>query len=428
MAVTVENWVDGQQARGRYAFLRQEATAGSGLSAEAVKKALQRLARRGRVLKIKDYFYVIVPLEYQAAGAPPVSWFINDLMAAMQLPYYVGLLTAAARHGASHRQPQEFQVITDRSVRPLTVGRTKVRFFASKFATEAATVSVKTPTGSMRVASPETTAVDLVRFVQAAGYLRNVATVLADLSSLLHPKKLLAAVRLVNDVPNARRLGYLLDNVRAKPIAEPPPCLGRASIDPVCAAAIRTVGCGRGGESPLARAGEPAHRGRCMIPQANITAWRTHAPWADDAQVEQDLALTRALVELFSNAELTGKIALRGGTALQKLFIEPPYRYSEDIDLVQTEAGPIGAILDTCRTTLDPWLGKPTRSRATGSVALVYRFESEIPPVRPLRLKIEFNLCRRRAPRRGCFGSRCQTIIQLSNSPHAITSDFGWHH
>jgi len=186
-----------------------------------VKKALQRLARRGRVLKVKDYFYVIVPLEYQTAGGPPVSWFINDLMAAMKLPYYVGLLTAAAQHGASHQQPQEFQVITDRSVRPLTVGRTKVRFFASKFATEAATVNVKTPTGSMRVASPETTAVDLVRFVQAAGYLGNIATVLADLSSLLHPKKLLAAVRLVNDVPNARRLGYLLDHVRAKPIAEP---------------------------------------------------------------------------------------------------------------------------------------------------------------------------------------------------------------
>ena len=82
---------------------------------------------------------------------------------------------------------------------------------------------------------------------------------------------------------------------------------------------------------------------------------------------------------------------LAGRDCIQKLFIQPPYRYSEDIDLVQTEAGPIGALLDICRATLDPWLGKPTRSRATGSVALVYRFESEIPPVRPLRLKIEFN-------------------------------------
>jgi predicted nucleotidyltransferase component of viral defense system len=128
-----------------------------------------------------------------------------------------------------------------------------------------------------------------------------------------------------------------------------------------------------------------------MIPQANITAWRANAPWPDDAQVEQDLVLTRALVQLFSAAGLAGKIGLRGGTALHKLFLQPACRYSEDIDLVQTEAGPIGVVLDAIRANLDPWLGKPTRSRAEGGVSLLYRFESEIPPVRPLRLKIEIN-------------------------------------
>lgn len=101
--------------------------------------------------------------------------------------------------------------------------------------------------------------------------------------------------------------------------------------------------------------------------------------------------LTRAVIELFSEPGLAGKIALRGGTALQKLFIRPPCRYSEDIDLVQSESGPIGPILDACRARLDPWLGKPTRSAAQGGIALVYRFESEIPPVRPMRLKVETN-------------------------------------
>ncbi len=128
-----------------------------------------------------------------------------------------------------------------------------------------------------------------------------------------------------------------------------------------------------------------------MIPQANITAWRANAPWSDDAQVEQDLVLARALVQLFSAPGLAGKIGLRGGTALHKLFLHPACRYSEDIDLVQTEAGPIGVLLDAIRSNLDPWLGKPTRSRAEGGVSLVYRFESELPPVRPLRVKIEIN-------------------------------------
>lgn len=210
---TLETWIDELQTRGRYTFVRADAVTDSGLSQEAVKKALQRLARRGRIVKLKDYFFVLVPLEYASAGAPPPSWFVHDLMIAMQLPYYVGLLSAAALHGASHQQPQEFQVVTDRSVRPLVAGRARIRFLASKFVAKAAVMEVKTPTGRMRVSTPETTALDLVRFAKAAGHLDNVATVLAVMASSLDPKKLLDVVRAVADVPNAQRLGFILDHV-----------------------------------------------------------------------------------------------------------------------------------------------------------------------------------------------------------------------
>ncbi len=123
-----------------------------------------------------------------------------------------------------------------------------------------------------------------------------------------------------------------------------------------------------------------------MIPQAHITAWRETAPWGDDAQVEQDLVLSRAVVEIFTEPKLIGSLALRGGTALNKLFIQPPSRYSEDIDLVQTEPGAIGDVLNAIRGRLDPWLGRPKRSSSEASVTLVYRFESEVPPVRALLL------------------------------------------
>jgi hypothetical protein len=66
-----------------------------------------------------------------------------------------------------------------------------------------------------------------------------------------------------------------------------------------------------------------------------FTEWRTFAPWSTDAQVEQDLILSRALVEIFSNPLLSKSLAFRGGTALHKLFIKPAARYSGDIDLVQ---------------------------------------------------------------------------------------------
>ena len=128
-----------------------------------------------------------------------------------------------------------------------------------------------------------------------------------------------------------------------------------------------------------------------MIPQAHITAWRATAPWADDAQVEQDLVLSRAVIEIFAEPELAGALVLRGGTALNKLFIQPPSRYSQDIDLVQAKAGAIGDVLNAIRQRLDPWLGRPRRSTSEAGVTLVYRFESEVPPIRTLRLKIEIN-------------------------------------
>lgn len=36
-----------------------------------------------------------------------------------------------------------------------------------------------------------------------------------------------------------------------------------------------------------------------MIPKAYISEWREHAPWGQDAWVEQDLVLSRAIVEMF---------------------------------------------------------------------------------------------------------------------------------
>ena len=128
-----------------------------------------------------------------------------------------------------------------------------------------------------------------------------------------------------------------------------------------------------------------------MIPRAHVTAWRREAPWATDAQVEQDLVLSRALVELFPHPPLAKALAFRGGTALHKLFFVPASRYSEDIDLVQVDAGAVGPILDAVRHVLNPWLGAPKSSAAVASASLVYRFETTARPVQQMRVKIEIN-------------------------------------
>ncbi len=128
-----------------------------------------------------------------------------------------------------------------------------------------------------------------------------------------------------------------------------------------------------------------------MIPKAYITEWRHEAPWARDAWVEQDLVISRALVEMYRVPAIAERLAFRGGTALHKLHLKPAPRYSEDIDLVQVQPEPIGEVMDDVRAVLDPWLGAPRRAFKEGRVNLIYRFESEdVPPLR-LRLKIEIN-------------------------------------
>jgi predicted nucleotidyltransferase component of viral defense system len=128
-----------------------------------------------------------------------------------------------------------------------------------------------------------------------------------------------------------------------------------------------------------------------VIPRASITAWRSAATWPDDAQVEQDLVLSRALVELFRRPDFAAGAVFRGGTALHKLFFDPPGRYSEDIDLVQRTAEPIGPLVDEIRAALDPWLGRPKWKAGQGRFTLYYRFETTFTPVVPMRVKIEIN-------------------------------------
>jgi predicted transcriptional regulator of viral defense system len=214
-------WVDQLQGSGRYSFLRLQAIDATGLSAEAVRKSLQRLAKRKRVAKVKDYFYVIVPIEYVNAGAPPTPWYVADLMQAIGQPYYVGLLSAAALHGASHHQPQEFQIITSGPQRPLHVARQRIRFFEKRSMEETPVTEVKTPTGFIRVSSPEATALDLVRYSKAAGHLGNVATVLGDLAERMKPDVLLNTAEKQDDIPTAQRLGFLLDLIEATALADP---------------------------------------------------------------------------------------------------------------------------------------------------------------------------------------------------------------
>ncbi len=126
-----------------------------------------------------------------------------------------------------------------------------------------------------------------------------------------------------------------------------------------------------------------------MIPIAYLREWSAQAPWPDLRQVEQDLIICRALCDLFSSERLQGKIAFRGGTAIHKLLFRRPLRYSEDIDLVQTQSEIIGPTVDAIRRELS-WLGKPKWEQAAHSMHLEFKFPSEEGGSQ-LKLKVEIN-------------------------------------
>ena len=127
-----------------------------------------------------------------------------------------------------------------------------------------------------------------------------------------------------------------------------------------------------------------------MIPTAFLQRWSLKAPWPDLRQVEQDLIISRALCDLFNAPALEDKIAFRGGTAIHKLLFKQPLRYSEDIDLVQIRAEPIGATVDAVRQALS-WLGRCQREQAGHSMHLVFKFTPEVDSQTTLKLKVEIN-------------------------------------
>lgn len=213
-------WIDHLQSRGCYTFTRAQTESDTGRSFVAVQTALRRLKQQGRIVSPKRGFYVVVPPEYRAAGSPPASWFIDDLMRSLRQPYYVGLLSAAAVYGAAHQQPMVFQVVTSKPTREMHAGKVSIRFTMSSLVEQLPTIERQTETGNMCVATPETCAFDLVRYPAGAGHLSNAAMVLSELSDHIDSQSLASIAPLVR-LPDVQRLGYLLDTVGQSALAKP---------------------------------------------------------------------------------------------------------------------------------------------------------------------------------------------------------------
>jgi hypothetical protein len=200
---------------GQAVFTREDATSALGVTTRGFLKAAERQQRRHTLLNPRRGFYVVVPPQYLSWGAPPPSWYIDDLMRHEGHPYYVGLLKAAELHGATHQAVMEFQVVTDKRIPKIHAGRSIISFVYRKDIASIAPAIIdhKTDTGRMKISSPELTALDLLRYAHVAGSLDSIATVLSDLGAKLRAAQLVAlAPAFERSV--LQRLGYLLDFVK----------------------------------------------------------------------------------------------------------------------------------------------------------------------------------------------------------------------
>jgi predicted transcriptional regulator of viral defense system len=219
--LTLSSYMTELLSGGRTTFTRDEAIAALGVTPSGFLKAAARLQRRGMLLNPRHGFYVVVPPQYLSWKAPPPAWYIDDLMRHEGHAYYVGLLKAAELHGATHQAVMEFQVVASKRMPKIRAGRSIVAFFYRKDMEQVAdaVVDQKTDTGSMKVSSPELTALDLLRYRHVTGTLDSVATVLSDLAPKLDPERL-AKLAPAFERACIQRLGYLLDFLKHKDTAD----------------------------------------------------------------------------------------------------------------------------------------------------------------------------------------------------------------
>ena len=207
-------FIELKQRKGRYTFSLGELRAEFKVTSSALQLALNRLIRKNRIVSVHRGFYVIVPLEYQSMGILPADQFIDDLMQYLGKPYYVGLLSAAALHGAAHQRPQEFYVMTVYpNLRPLVKKGLKINFIVKTGFPQSGIEDKKTVTGYFKQSNPVLTAYDIVYFEKRVGGVARAAEVLVELAEVIKSDDFLLYKEIPIAITAVQRLGYLLEYV-----------------------------------------------------------------------------------------------------------------------------------------------------------------------------------------------------------------------
>lgn len=216
----ISAYIDSLEARGRYHFTTDEVAKALGVTPVAARASVRRQRQKGRIAAPYRGFFVVVPPEYRLLGCLPAEQFVPQLMKHLGLAYYVGLLSAAALHGAAHQAPMVLQVVVAANRPVIRCGKVRVQFVARRNVAVIPTEERNTPRGVIRLSAPAATAFDLVGYPHAAGGVSNAATVLSELQEKLEGRELVEESR-HSPLPWAQRLGYVLERIGATDVAAP---------------------------------------------------------------------------------------------------------------------------------------------------------------------------------------------------------------
>lgn len=211
----LDDFVSDTQSKGKLHFsLAELRKVFHPVSGPALKQAMNRLVRKGKILPAHRGFYIIVPPDRMSQGVLPPELFIDSLMSYLSRFYYVGLLSAAVYHGSSHQQPQEFFVVITKSpMRSTILKGVKINYVVRSRIPKHGLEKRKTESGLMNISSPELTIFDLVMFQDRIGGLNRVATIISELADSLNPDKMMEVIRDRIPISVIQRSGYILDRV-----------------------------------------------------------------------------------------------------------------------------------------------------------------------------------------------------------------------
>ena len=237
--LTIRKWIQSLEEKGIYSFSMQELKeVFAHLKEKTILNTLGGLKKQGKLLPLWNGIYSIVRFvdignatdnkAIREEGKP--YFYIETLMQHLKREYYVALLSAVEIYLSPKEALQANEITVITSLPPLRDSfreQSKIRYLVKKDIKNLKEIGVKRKTlpfsieeRTLRVASLELTAVDLLLYEKEIGGIQKAVEVIQRIKNHLSWQELPTEVILSTPVSIFQRLGYVLSFIKEEELAE----------------------------------------------------------------------------------------------------------------------------------------------------------------------------------------------------------------